>query len=1114
MKDNTEVATRKVMKRSGKLVNYEPYKIARAIEMANNEELREDHRLSEPQIDEIVDIVSSIVFRTKRDLSVEEIQDLVQEEIAKRSYPIFLLYHDYRFVHQQARNINEMDDKIRGIVEVIRREDGSIGVENEEVKRENANKDTTIASVQRDYIAGEWNRYYTNEHLLPADIKRAHSEGIIHFHDTDFFAMHITNCCLVNLDDMLTNGTAISGTKIDPPKSFLTAATITSQIVSQVSSSQYGGQTWTLSHLVPFVDISRQKIRRRKEQKFKELGLEIEKEKMNKLVESELIEELESGCQTIQYQLITIQTTNGQAPFVTEFMYLNEVPEGRERDDLALLIEITLKQRILGVKDKSGCYVTPAFPKLIYVLQEDNLDPGSKYYYLTELAAKCSAKRLVPDYISEKKMKELKKGDVYPPMGCVDGNSIIKYILNGKKYVEGFKRAWSRAASVGVIESRGGSEYIRVDDMQIWDNVENRYVNVECIIRNKQSNWCRVSFTGGRMLEATTDHPFEIIGKGVVHAGNLVAGDKTYKEIAKCVINKDELELNESMWFKGLLICDGCYSASRVTISLGMDEEDIVNMASRQIMLADYECQVKYQHRGVKGDYVDVAARKSSDWCRRLAEEFGGYNKADRVIPSYIFDLSYSDRLSFLAGIIDADGYIASGNTQKVQIGSTNQELAMSEFELAQSLGYTANVYVNHYSKRSPDKVRYMVEFDCSDDIVSFLQSSKKVNNYVHGKRNNRSVSDDNTCSVIDVQLLNKEDYSYDVQTESSHFTVNGLYSHNCRAFLTPDRFTDEGFGNTENRGNYEEGKHRYYGRFNQGAVTINLPDVALSSHKDKNEFWKILNERLDLCHRAIRLRHDRLKGTPSDVAPILWQDGAVARLKPGETIDKLLYKGYSTISLGYAGLAECVYYMTGCSHTEKAGKEFGVSVMKKLNDACASWKAAENIDYSLYGTPIESTTYKFAKCLQRRFGIIEGVTDKGYITNSYHIKVTEQIDAFSKLTKEAEFQVLSPGGAVSYVEVPNMQNNIPAIIALLKHMYNTILYAEINTKSDLCENCGFDGEMQIVDDNGHLSWVCPKCGNKDESKMHIARRTCGYIGTQYWNQGRTQEIKDRVLHL
>lgn len=752
MKDNTEVATRKVMKRSGKLVNYEPYKIARAIEMANNEELREDQRLTEPQIDDIVDIVSSIVFRTKRDLSVEEIQDLVQEEIAKRSYPIFLLYHDYRFVHQQARNVNEMDDKIQGIVEVIRREDGSIGVQNEEVKRENANKDTTIASVQRDYIAGEWNRYYTNEHLLPADIKRAHSEGIIHFHDTDFFAMHITNCCLVNLEDMLTNGTAISGTRIDPPKSFLTAATITSQIVSQVSSSQYGGQTWTLSHLVPFVDISRKKIRARKEQKFKELGLEIEKEKLDKLVESELIEELESGCQTIQYQLITIQTTNGQAPFVTEFMYLNEVPEGRERDDLALLIEITLKQRILGVKDKSGCYVTPAFPKLIYVLQEDNLDPGSKYYYLTELAAKCSAKRLVPDYISEKKMKELKKGDIYPPMGC--------------------------------------------------------------------------------------------------------------------------------------------------------------------------------------------------------------------------------------------------------------------------------------------------------------------------------------------------------------------------RAFLTPDRFTDEGFGNTENRGNYKEGEHRYYGRFNQGAVTINLPDVALSSHKDEGEFWKILNERLDLCHRAIRLRHDRLKGTPSDIAPILWQDGAIARLKPGETIDKLLYGGYSTISLGYAGLAECVYYMTGCSHAEKAGKEFGISVMKRLNDACASWKAAENIDYSLYGTPIESTTYKFAKCLQRRFGIIEGVTDKGYITNSYHIKVTEQIDAFSKLSKEAEFQALSPGGAVSYVEVPNMQNNIPAIIALLKHMYNTILYAEINTKSDLCENCGFDGEMQISDDSGHLSWICPKCGNRDESKMHIARRTCGYIGTQYWNQGRTQEIKDRVLHL
>lgn len=752
MKDNTEKFTRKVMKRSGKLVNYEPYKIARAIESANNEELREDKKLSDTQIDDIVDIVSSIVYRTKRELSVEEIQDLVQEEIAKRSYSVFLLFHDYRFEHQQIRDISGLDEKIQGIVEVIKREDGSIGVQNEEVKRENANKDTTIASVQRDYIAGEWNRYYTNEHLLPADIRQAHAEGIIHFHDTDFFAMHITNCCLVNLEDMLTNGTAISGTKIDPPKSFLTAATITSQIVSQVSSSQYGGQTWTLSHLVPFVDISRKKIRDRKLKKFKDLGIDIGKKKLDKLVEEELIEELESGCQTIQYQLITIQTTNGQAPFVTEFMYLNEVPEGRERDDLALLIEITLKQRILGVKDKSGCYVTPAFPKLIYVLQEDNLEPGSKYYYLTELAARCSAKRLVPDYISEKKIKELKKGDVYPPMGC--------------------------------------------------------------------------------------------------------------------------------------------------------------------------------------------------------------------------------------------------------------------------------------------------------------------------------------------------------------------------RAFLTPDRFTDAGWENKENRGNYKEGKHRYYGRFNQGAVTINLPDVALSSHKDEKNFWKILEERLELCHRAIRLRHDRLLGTPSDIASILWQDGAIARLKPGEPIDKLLYGGYSTISLGYAGLAECVYYMKDCSHTEKAGKEFGVKVMQALNDACAKWKAAENIDYSLYGTPIESTTYKFAKCLQRRFGIVKGVTDKGYITNSYHIKVTEKIDAFSKLTKEAEFQALSPGGAVSYVEVPNMQNNIPAIMALLKHMYNTILYAEINTKSDLCENCGFDGEMQIVEEGGHLIWECPKCHNRDESKMHITRRTCGYIGTQYWNQGRTQEIKDRVLHL
>ena len=601
-------------------------------------------------------------------------------------------------------------------------------------------------------MAGEWSRYYTGKYLLSSDIVEAHREGIIHFHDADYFAQHMHNCCLVNLNDMLQNGTCISGTKIDKPHSFITACTVASQIVAQVASSQYGGQTITMSHLAPFVDISRQKISKRLKSEFEAAGITTTEEKFKELVELEVQKEIESGCQTIQYQLITLQSTNGQAPFVTVFLYLNEVPEGKTRDDLALIIEVMLKQRILGVKDRTGAYITPAFPKLIYVLQENNIDESGKYFYLTKLAAECTAKRMVPDYISEKESFEL-KGDCYPCMGC--------------------------------------------------------------------------------------------------------------------------------------------------------------------------------------------------------------------------------------------------------------------------------------------------------------------------------------------------------------------------RSFLTPDRFTDANKGNIGDALDYQPGKHKYYGRFNQGVVTINLVDAACSSGKDEEKFWKIMEKRLELCHRALKARHDRLMGTPSDVAPILWQDGALARLKPGETIDKLLFDGYSTISLGYAGLAETVYYMKGVSHTSEEGKAFGLAIMQLLNDKCQQWKKEENIDYSVYGTPLESTTYKFAKCLQKRFGIIKGVTDHNYITNSYHVNVREHIDAFEKLTKESAFQKLSPGGAVSYVEVPNMQNNIPAVLAILKHMYNTILYAELNTKSDLCEVCGYDGEIKIVkDETGKLVWECPNCHNRDQSKMHVTRRTCGYIGTQFWNQGRTQEIQDRVLHL
>ena len=735
---DTEALNLYIMKRSGKRVPFDKSKIVKAIQKANGDEGLPSGRVPEETIRQIADGIEQNAMRLSRDMTVEEIQDMVEEALmCSGKTRVARHYITWRYEHAENRKLSDIDQKILGI----------ISRSNEDVKQENSNKNPTILSTQRDYMAGEWSRYFTEKYILPRDVEEAHKQGIIHFHDSDYAAMAMHNCCLINLDDMLQNGTCISGTKIDKPKSFSTACTVASQISAAVASSQYGGQTISLSHLAPFVDVSRKKLMKR----FGEELPMLTEDQLRDFVEKEVKKEVADGCQTLQYQEITLSSTNGQAPFITMFMYLDEVPEGQTREDLALIIETMLNQRILGVKDRKGNYVTPAFPKLIYVLDEDNIHENSKYYYLTKLAAECTAKRMVPDYISAKIMKQL-KGDVYPAMGC--------------------------------------------------------------------------------------------------------------------------------------------------------------------------------------------------------------------------------------------------------------------------------------------------------------------------------------------------------------------------RSMLTPDRFTEHGWNNRENALNCN-GKHKYYGRFNQGVVTINLVDVACSSGKDMGLFWKLMDERLELCHKALRLRHDRLLGTPSDVAPILWQDGALARLKPGETIDKLLYGGYSTISLGYAGLAECVFYMLGVSHTTDEGREFGLKVMQALNDACSKWKAAENIDYSVYGTPLESTTYKFAKCLQQRFGKIENVTDHNYITNSYHINVREEIDAFSKLTEEAVFQQLSPGGAISYVEVPNMTNNIQAVLQIMKHIYNTILYAELNTKLDLCEACGYNGEIKIVEDStGKLIWKCPNCGNTDQTKMHVARRTCGYIGTQFWNQGRTQEIAERRLHL
>ena len=723
----------KIIKRSGEEMIFDAQKIRNAVEKANLEVI-ENERLSDWEMDQLTATVEKICASRTRSLGVEEIQDLVEDQIMNfRKFSVARKYITYRYKRELVRKSNSTDEQIMSLIEC----------NNEEVKQENSNKNPIVNSVQRDYMAGEVSKDITRRLLLPPEIVEAHEMGIIHFHDADYFAQHMHNCCLVNLDDMLQNGTVISETMIEKPHSFSTACNIATQSIAQIASSQYGGQSISLAHLAPFVQISRDKYRKAVREEFKAAGIEASEETMDSVAEMRLRKEVEQGVQMIQYQVITLMTTNGQAPFITIFMYLNEVEDGQLREDLALITEEVLRQRIKGIKNEKGVYITPAFPKLIYVLEEDNIREGTKYWYLTKLAAECTAKRMVPDYISEKIMKQLK----------VDAN-----------------------------------------------------------------------------------------GEG------------------------------------------HCY-----------------------------------------------------------------------------------------------------------------------------------------------------------------------------------------TCM-------------------------------GCRSFLTP--YIDE------------NGKPKYYGRFNQGVVTLNLVDIACSSNRDMTKFWEIFDERLALCKEALMCRHNRLLGTPSDVAPILWQYGALARLKKGETIDKLLYGGYSTISLGYAGLCECVRYMTGKSHTDPSATPFAIEVMQHMNDACKKWKAEENIDFSLYGTPLESTTYKFAKCLQKRFGVIEGVTDKNYITNSYHVHVTEEIDAFKKLKFEAQFQALSPGGAISYVEVPDMKDNLDAVLSVMQYIYDNIMYAELNTKSDYCQVCGWDGEIEIKEEDGKLVWTCPNCGNQDQDKMNVARRTCGYIGTEFWNQGRTQEIKERVLHL
>lgn len=1110
----------KIIKRDCSEVNFDKSKISNAILKA----MKNGSGIVKPKIAE--DIANEIEeeCKNKNEVSISDIESMVYDKlITKKQRLTAKAYEGYRSIREfQRDNENTTDEEIQKLVEDL----------DEYWKDENANKNPVLNPTKRDYIAGSVSTDATKRYLLSPEIIQAHNDGILHFHDADYFIQHMHNCGLVNLEDMLQNNTVISETLIETPHALSTACNIATQAIAQIASNQYGGQSISLAHLAPFVDISRKKIKEEVEDEITILQGGIYEDQttaINEIVEKRLVKEIEKSVQTVQYQLVTLMTTNGQAPFITIFMYLNEAKNEQEKHDLALLIEEMLRQRIQGVKNEDGVYIAPAFPKLIYVLEEDNITEDSEYWYLTELAAECTSKRLVPDYISEKMMLEL-KGDVYTCMGCVDGKELVTYKIKNNLYVESFERMWRRLSDSFEIKHQYSEAnpnlYMDLSEVTIYDT-EKGFVETKRIIRNVSSEWLDVDFSNGRRLLCTTDHPLTLRDGRNVHASELKLGDKIL--INSNQYNEESILFNtDKAWLLGFMLCDGCYQNNHVFASIAATGEDEIEEKFSNTFTKYFGLNVKtiLQERGKKGTYKDLCAISDNNGgiqyvTNYFTSKFGGINKVNRQIPNEVFSWNYEAKLAFFAGMIDADGYINShqneNNFSTVQIGSTNKELALQQMALAQSIGIPAKIYHNHYTKKNPELIRYRVEFYPTDELINYIVCKKKCDNYIESNVSGYAIESE----VIKINSIHKEMYSYDVTTSSEHFEVSGIYSHNCRSFLTVDRFTDK-VGNIANAKNFDPNKHKYYGRFNQGVVTISLPDIAFSSDGDFDKFWEIFEERTELCHKALRARHERLLGTSSDVAPILWQHGAYARLKKHEKIDRLLYDGYSTISLGYAGLYECVKFMTGHSHSDEGiGEEFGLKVMQALNDKCNQWKQAENIDYSLYGTPLESTTYKFAKCLKSRFGndIFEKLDgfDRNYITNSYHIPVFEHITAFEKLRIESKFQKLSPGGAISYIEIPSMSHNISAILEVIKFIYNNIMYAEINTKSCYCEKCGFDGDIPLVsDENNRLKWECPSCGNTDNTTMDIAFRVCGYIGTAKngGNQGRYGDIHDRVYHL
>lgn len=764
-------------------------------------------------------------------------------------------------------------------------------------------------------------------------------------------------------------------------------------------------------------------------------------------------------------------------------MYISDNPE--YETETAMLIEEILKQRILGMKNTAGVYVTPAFPKLLYVTDENNIHKDSKYYYLTELACECVAKRMMPDFISAKIMREQYDGEVFGPMGCVDGKSIIDYKIDNERYVESFERAWQRISNSSNVslQPNNKDEYIDIENISIWDNKIKDYTKVYRFIRNTQSQWYRITLSGGRLIDVTSDHPFEVENKGVILAKDIKLGDIILKDVAKDMNDKSITEIDKQAWLDGLIICDSCLSNSALSISLGLDEKDIADYAVNILQNNNYKVKVSEKHRGIKGNYIEIYVNKSSKLANDYISLFNGAKKSERCIPQYIFNSSYNTKLSFMAGMIDADGYVNDKTTLRVQLGSTNQELAMQQLALALDLGLNASVYENKYNSSDETKIRYRIEFNCTEQIANYLISSKKRNhfNVNHTFLKNIELNKD-TCDVTNIIPYTEEKYSYDVTTESEHFTVNNIYSHNCRSFL----------------GSWKDpktNKYKWWGRFNKGVVTLNLADVGLSANKDIDNFWKILDERLLLCKQALIVRAERLFNTSTNISPIHWKYGAIARLGDDEpNFNSLLEGGYSSLSLGYAGLYECIMALTGKSHTDESNKELAINIISHLKAKCDEWNKERNLGFSLYGTPLESTTYKFARCLKERFGVIKDITDHDYITNSYHVSVREHISAFDKLLYEAQFQNISTGGAISYVETCNLTNNIDAIMQLVQFMYENIKYAELNGKSDYCHNCGFSGEISLTKDeaNDDLVWECPQCHNRDRNKLTIIRRTCG----------------------